>query len=57
MSKLNKVAVRHAKALGRAEAALAFIAAAGDPELARQTARDAIAEINRITAGEDKEPK
>ena len=53
MSRLDKIAIRHAKALGRAEAALAYIAAIADrPDEVRQTAKDAIAEIGRITAGE-----
>jgi len=53
MNHLEQTALRHAKALGRAEAALAFIAAIADrPDEVRQTAKDAIAEIGRITAGE-----
>ena len=53
---LEAVAMRHAKALGRAEAALAFIAAIADrPDEVRQAAQEAIAEIGRITAGEKSE--
>jgi hypothetical protein len=49
---LEEMAERHAAALGRAEAALTFIASIADQtELVRQTAREMLAEINRIIAG------
>ena len=51
---LEKMAERHAAALGRAEAALTFIASIADqPELVRQTAREMLAKINRIITGKD----
>ena len=54
---LGKV-VRYAAALGRAEAALTFIASVADqPELVRQTALGTLGDITRIIATGSKEPK
>lgn len=53
---LEKMAERHAAALGRAEAALTFMAAVADqPELVRKTAQKTLADITDILDG--KEPK
>jgi hypothetical protein len=55
MSHLEEIALKHAKALGRAEAALAYIAAIADlPDEVRAAVADVQAEIARIIAEEDK---
>ena len=53
---LEEMAERHAAALGRAEAALTYIASIAEeqPEVARKVAREMLAEISRIIDGEDK---
>ena len=55
MSRLDKIAIRHAKALGRAEAALAYIAAIADrPDEVRAAVAEVQAAIQRIIAEENK---
>ncbi len=52
MNHLEEIALKHAKALGRAEAALAYIAAIADrPNEVRAAVADVQAEITRIIAG------
>jgi len=52
MNHLEEIALKHAMALGRAEAALAYIAAIADrPNEVRAAVADVQAEITRIIAG------